>query len=209
MALTAGMITMVDDEVGRLIEVLKDTGQYENTVICFNSDHGDYLGDFSLLLKGALPFRSVTDVPMIWSDPTSREGRVTEALASTIDLSATILDRAGLAPYNGMQGQSFMPVIDGADDHHEAVMCEFNDLGARLGFERPARVRGIRTANWRFTLYQGEAWGELYDLAADPRETNNLWNSPDHAGIKAELTLQLAHMLAGQMDESPISRLMA
>ena len=209
MALTAGMITMVDDEVGRLIEVLKETGQYENTVICFNSDHGDYLGDFSLLLKGALPFRSVTDVPMIWSDPTSREGRVTEALASTIDLSATILDRAGLAPYNGMQGQSFMPVIDGADDHHEAVMCEFNDLGARLGFERPARVRGIRTANWRFTLYQGEAWGELYDLAADPRETNNLWDSPDHAGIKAELTLQLAHMLAGQMDESPISRLMA
>ena len=209
MALTAGMITMVDDEVGRLIEVLKETGQYENTVICFNSDHGDYLGDFSLLLKGALPFRSVTDVPMIWSDPTSREGRVTEALASTIDLSATILDRACLAPYNGMQGQSFMPVIDGADDHHEAVMCEFNDLGARLGFERPARVRGIRTANWRFTLYQGEAWGELYDLATDPRETNNLWASSDHASIKAELTLQLAHMLAGQMDESPISRLMA
>ena len=69
MALTAGMIAMVDDEVGRLIEVLKQTDQFENTVICFNSDHGDYLGDFSLLLKGALPFRSVTDVPMIWSDP--------------------------------------------------------------------------------------------------------------------------------------------
>ena len=102
-----------------------------------------------------------------------------------------------------------MPVINGADTHHEAVMCEFNDLGARLGFERPARVRGIRTTNWRFTLYQGEAWGELYDLTADPRETNNLWDSPDHVGIKAELTLQLAHMLAGQMDESPISRLMA
>ena len=132
-----------------------------------------------------------------------------EALASTIDLSATILDRVGLAPYNGIQGQSFMPVINGADKHHEAVMCEFNDLGARLGFERPARVRGITTANWRFTLYQGEAWGELYDLEADPRETNNLWDSPDHVGIKAELTLQLAHMLAGQMDESPISRLLA
>ena len=102
-----------------------------------------------------------------------------------------------------------MPVINGADKHHEAVMCEFNDLGARLGFKRPARVRGIRTAKWRFTLYKGEAWGELYDLALDPRETNNLWESLDHAGIKAELTLQLAHMLAGQMDESPISRLMA
>ena len=209
MALTAGMITMIDDEVGRLIELLKDTGQFENTVICFNSDHGDYLGDYSLLLKGALPFRSVTDVPMIWSDPASRAGRVTEALAATIDLSATILDRAGLAPYNGIQGTSFLPVIKGADSHHDAVLCEFNDLGARLGFARPARVRGLRTSRWRFTLYQGESWGELYDLDADPRETLNLWDSPDHSEIRAELTLKLAHMLAGQMDESPISRLMA
>ena len=66
MALTAGMITMIDDEVGRLVEAVKETGQYNNTVICFNSDHGDYLGDFSMLLKGAMPFRSVTNVPMIW-----------------------------------------------------------------------------------------------------------------------------------------------
>ena len=73
MALTAGMITMVDDEVGRLVAALKASGQYDNTVIVFNSDHGDYLGDFSLLLKGAMPFRSVTQVPMIWSDPANRE----------------------------------------------------------------------------------------------------------------------------------------
>ena len=74
MALTAGMITMVDDEVGRLVAALKESGQYDNTVIVFNSDHGDYLGDFSLLLKGAMPFRSITQVPMIWSDPANREG---------------------------------------------------------------------------------------------------------------------------------------
>ena len=209
MALTAGMITMVDDEVGRLIEVLKHTDQFENTVICFNSDHGDYLGDFSLLLKGALPFRSVTDVPMIWSDPLSRKGRVTNALASTIDISASILERAGLAPYNGMQGSSFMPVIMGSDQHHQSLLCEYNDNGARLGFNRPARVRGIRTEMWRFTIYQGELWGELYDLESDPRETNNLWDSAKHKEIRAELTLQLAHMLTGQMDESPISRLLA
>ena len=209
MALTAGMITMIDDEVGRLIDVLKATGQFENTVICFTSDHGDYLGDFSLLLKGALPLRSVTGVPMIWSDPDSRDGRATEALAATIDLPATILDRAGLAPYNGMQGASFLPVIKGADSHHEAVLCEFNDLGARLGFARPARVRGLRTARWRFTLYQGESWGELYDLDSDPKETLNLWDSTDHSDVRADLTLKLAHMLTGQMDESPISRLLA
>ena len=210
MALTAGMITMVDDEVGRLVAALKDSGQYDNTVIVFNSDHGDYLGDFSLLLKGAMPFRSVTQVPMIWSDPANRTGRVSPALASTIDLTATILDRAGLTPYRGMQGTSFLPVIEqNVDDHHDAVLCEFNDLGARLGFAKPARVRSLRTPDWRFTLYQGEEWGELYDLTADPGETNNLWDSAAHSEIKAEMALQLAHKLASQMDESPISHLMA
>jgi arylsulfatase A-like enzyme len=209
MALTAGMITMIDDEVGRLVAMLKASGQYENTVICFNADHGDYLGDFSLLLKGAMPFRSVTQVPMIWSDPADRKGRVTEALASTIDISASILDRVGLTPYHGMQGESFLPVINGEESDCEAVLTEFNDLGARLGFTRPARVRSLRTASWRYTLYQGEPWGELYDLVADPQETNNLWDSSAHANIKADLTLQLAHMLAGQMDESPVSHLLA
>lgn len=209
MALTAGMITMIDDEVGRLVAALKDGGRFENTVICFNSDHGDYLGDFSMLLKGALPFRSITEVPMIWSDPLSREGRVTDALAATIDLSATILDRAGLAPYRGMQGTSFVPVLEGADTHHSALLCEFNDVGPRAGFDRAARVRSIRTDGWRLTLYQGEEWGELYDLGSDPHETYNLWDDPEHTSVKADLTLRLAHMLAGQMDESPVSSILA
>ena len=195
--------------MGRLVEALKESGTYDNTVICFNADHGDYLGDFSFLLKGAMPFRSITQVPMIWSDPADRAERITDALASTIDISATILDRVGLTPYHGMQGESFLPVINGADSDRDAVMPEFNDLGARLGFSRPARVRSLRTGSWRFTLYQGEAWGELYDLESDPWETDNLWDSAAHAGIRAELTLQLAHMLAGQMDESPVSHLLA
>ena len=134
---------------------------------------------------------------------------MTEALASTIDISASILDRVGLTPYHGMQGESFLPVIKGEESHREVVLTEFNDLGARLGFTRPARVRSLRTESWRFTLYQDEPWGELYDLETDPQETTNLWDSDAHAGIKADLTLRLAHMLTGQMDVSPVSHLLA
>jgi|GEM_PF-6614816 len=90
MALTAGMISMIDDAVGALVQTLKDTGQYDNTVIIFNADHGDYLGDFNMLQKGAWAQRSIHRVPMIWSDPREREARTTTALASTIDISATI-----------------------------------------------------------------------------------------------------------------------
>ena len=70
-------------------------------------------------------------------------------------------------------------------------------------------MRSLRTKDWRLTLYGTEPWGELYDLRSDPQETNNLWEDAAQAGIGAELTLKLAHMLTGQMDESPISRLMA
>ncbi len=203
MALTAGMITMIDDQIGRLVEVLKDTGQYDNTVIIFTSDHGDYLGDFNLLLKGSLPMPAITRVPMIWSDPATRQGARTDTLASTIDISASILERAGMAPYNGMQGQSFLASLDGTTPHRDEVMIEHNDGGARMGFEQAARVRTLRTKDWRFSTYAGEDWGELYDLNADPRETHNRWSDPDLAEVKAALSLRLIEHLTCQMDESP------
>ena len=111
MALTGGMISMVDDAIGDIMSVLNNSDQAENTIVCFNSDHGDYLGDFNMLLKGALPFNSVTNVPFIWSDPQNETRQTSDDLASTIDISTTILDRAGIAPFNGMKGKSLMPSI--------------------------------------------------------------------------------------------------
>ncbi len=205
MALTAGMITMIDDAVGEIIQTLKDSGEYENTVIVFNADHGDYLGDFNLLMKGPWVLRSINRVPMIWSDPATRSGRVTPALTSTIDIPATILDRAGVDPYFGMQGRSFMDCVHGAERFRDNLLIEFNDGFARHGFEPRARVRTVVTADWQLNVYKGEDWGELYDLKHDVRQTHNLWDSAEHAGVKAELFEQLTQLLIGQMDESPQS----
>ncbi len=209
MALTAGMITMIDDAVGDLVQTLKDTGQYDNTVIVFNADHGDYLGDFNMLLKGTWPKDAVTRVPMIWSDPADRTGRVSRALASTIDLSATILDRAGTTPYFGIQGQSLMPAIGEGASHRDGVLIEFNDSGRRMGFATPARMRAWVTPDWHLAVYRGEAWGELYDRRSDPNHCNNLWDDPAHAGIRADMMLALTDALIGQMDESPRSKRLA
>ena len=203
MALTAGMITMIDDQIGRVVQTLKDTGQYDNTIIIFTSDHGDYLGDFNLLLKGPLMFSSITRVPMIWSDPDTRTAVHTDTMASTIDISASILDRAGLAPYNGMQGQSFLGSLNGTQPHRDEVLIEHNDGGPRMGLKTAARIRTLRSHKWRFSVFAGEDWGELYDLQADPKETRNLWDDPAYAGDKAKLALRLAEHLTFQMDESP------
>jgi arylsulfatase A-like enzyme len=205
MALTAGMVTMIDEQIGRVIEALETSGQLDNTVIIFTSDHGEYLGDFSLLFKGALPFRAATQVPMVWSDPDRAGNRYTDAMCSTIDIPATILDRAGLAPYNGMQGRSFLNCLATDAPHRVELFMEYNDSGSRLGMVPPARMRMLRSKEWRFTTYGGHDWGELYDLSKDPRETNNLWGDPACAETKAWLSLRLIDHLTAQMDDSPLS----
>jgi len=203
MALSAGMMAFIDDAIGDILSALDANGLQDDTVICYNSDHGDYLGDFNMVLKGALPFRGITRVPFIWSDPDGPRQNASDAICSTVDLAATILDRAGLEPFNGNQGQSFLPAIQGAEGPRSETLIEYNDGGSRLGFNPPARVRSLVTHDWRYTVYRDQDWGELYDLRGDPNETENLWDSPDHQGIRAQLSERLVHHLIAQMDESP------
>ncbi|MDF0601220.1 sulfatase-like hydrolase/transferase [Psychromarinibacter sp. C21-152] len=209
MALSAGMVTMIDDAVGAIVDALKASGRYENTVIVFNSDHGDYLGDFNLMLKGAWPKDAITRVPMIWSDPSRRQGTATQALASTVDLAPTILERAGVRPYFGMQGESFSSALGGGPGERDSVFIEYNDGGKRMGFDPPARVRTLVTPDWHLSVYKDLDWGELYDRRADPHHLRNLWSSPAHADVKAALIQSLTHALIAQMDESPRSKRLA
>ena len=209
MALTAGMITMVDDAIGDVMAALNDTEKADNTVVCFNSDHGDYLGDFNMLLKGALPFKSITRVPFIWSDPRQKQQPHSKVLASTIDLSATILDRAGINPYFGIKGKTLLDNMSEDKKIRTELLVEYNDGGARIGFESPARVRSLITENYRFTFYLYQEWGELYDLKGDPDETHNLWDHPKYENIKAKLSIDLIQSLTGLMDESPQSKRLA
>lgn len=209
MALTAGMMAFVDDAVGDVMSALAATGLKDNTVVCYNSDHGDYLGDYNMLLKGALPFRSITQVPFIWSDPDHRQASVAKGLTSTVDLAPTLLARAGLKPFNGMQGKNFLPCVTGGEPHREDLLIEHNDGAPRLGFKTPARVRALLTDRWRYTMYLDQPWGELYDLRQDPQETNNLWDSPEHSAVRAALAERLTHQLTRQMDESPIAQRLA
>jgi arylsulfatase A-like enzyme len=203
MALSCGMITMIDDAVGVIIAKLKDIRRYDNTVIVFNSDHGDYLGDYGLMLKGALPFRSITRVPFIWSDPATRLGRVTNVLGSTVDIAPTIMERAGVKPYNGLQGRDLLNNVNGSSDSRTQLLTEHQDNFARMGRTRFMIVRNLITDDWRFTMYRDESWGELYDLKNDPDESHNLWDDPTHAKVRAELGERLIQEMLQNVDQSP------
>jgi arylsulfatase A-like enzyme len=203
MALTCGMISMIDDAIGDIIEALKASGRYDDTVLIFNADHGDYLGDYGMMLKGALAMDAINRVPFIWSDPADRKPRASTALASAIDLAPSIIARAGLKPYWGLQGRDLW---DTETPERPALLIEFNDSKKRQGFPEPVTVRTLITDDFRFSIYSGVAWGELYDTRNDPDEAYNLWDSPSHAALRAELTEQLTRQMMAMMETSPRSR---
>jgi arylsulfatase A-like enzyme len=206
MALSCGMITMIDDAIGEVMAALQRSGKAENTIVVFTSDHGDYLGDFNLLLKGALMLRSINNVSFIWADPRARAGAVSHALTSTVDIAPTIIERAGLKPYFGIQGKSLLHNLDGSSALRERLVIEHQDNMARMGFKEACMVRTLLADEHRLTIYKGESWGELYDHRDDPDETHNRWDDPAYANMRAHLMEQLTQELLANVDQSPRAR---
>jgi arylsulfatase A-like enzyme len=116
-----GMVSFIDDVMGRLLGCLEDEGIADETIVVFTSDHGDWLGDHSLWLKGAVHTRGVTRIPCIVRWPSvSEAGRSIDAPLSHVDLMPTLLDAAGLTPPKGVQGTSLRPVLSGVSSRPES-----------------------------------------------------------------------------------------
>ena len=204
-ALTYGSIAMIDDHVGRIMAKLEELGLTDNTIVIFNTDHGDLMADHQLLLKGPIHFQGLVRVPFIWADTpnVAAPGR-SDALAGTIDIAQTILDRVGLEPYNGVQGRSLLPEIGGADDQGPGcVLVEADDQRPYFDVTPPARVRTLVTKTHRMTVYHDREWGDLYDLENDPHELHNLWDDSESAKLKAELMELLVRRQIDLVDRSP------
>lgn len=204
-ALTYGMIAMIDDGIGKIIAKLEASGLAEDTIVIFMSDHGDFMGDHGLMLKAALHYQGLVRVPFIWSEPRmNKPGEATDALHSTVDIARTILHRAGIAPYFGMQGTDLAESIgDPNAAGAEAVLIEEDGHEPAMGFEKPVRVRSVITKQNRLSIYEGVEWGELYDLQEDPHEMVNLFEDPDKAGLKHELFEQLSRQMMSHADRGP------
>ncbi len=205
-ALTYGMISMIDDAIGSILGWLKRLRLEDDTVVIFTSDHGDFMGDHQLLLKGALHYRGLVRVPCIWSDPARGNGSaVHSGLCGTIDLAPTILARAGLAGHNGMQGKNLLPALAGAPTGHDCMLIEEHQRRGYMGLSNNFRARSLVTPQHRLTIYEGVDWGELYDLSADPHELDNLWDAPSGQSLRRELTEKLARKMMEMSDTSPLA----
>jgi arylsulfatase A-like enzyme len=205
LAQTYGMISHVDANVGRVMAALEASGQADNTIVLFISDHGEYLGSHGLLYKGAWPYEELWRIPFIAAGPGVRPG-VCQTPVSLLDLTPTFLDYAGLdplaldtrgpGPMNRLPpaGQSLRPFLEGQPHApHESLVMEYDD---DLGDAPVCRLRGLIDGDWKLVLYGGFDDGVLFNLAEDPSELHNLWNVPAAQNRKAALLARLVQRLA-------------
>lgn len=204
-ALTCGMIACIDDAIGHVLSALDRSGRREDTVVIFTSDHGDHLGDHRLMLKGAEQYQSIVRVPFIWADPdgSTRPAR-SGALASTMDISATVLERARIEPFSGIQGRSLLPAIAGGRPVRDEIFIQYDHQAPSPGADVPPRVHTVIDDRYRLSVFHGTQWGELYDLVNDPGEFENLWDVPAHAGTRARMVERLLFAEIEHVDRVPL-----
>jgi arylsulfatase len=201
------MVTLIDDEVGRILDALDAEGLAQDTVVVFTSDHGELLGDHQLLLKGPFLYDCAVRVPLIVRWP----GRFAPArrteLVQWVDLAPTFLELAGQEPAPAHQGESLLGLLTG---QHPAwrdwALCQYRDSGH--SDDPPVHVTMLRHDRWKLVVHHGppasarERTGELYDLAADPDELTNRWADPAHRDIRADLQELLFNVLVVTEDRS-------
>ena len=169
-------VTLIDVQVGLLLDALVELELERSTIVVFVSDHGFHLGEHGGLWRKHTQFEESTRVPLILRVPGGNRGTPTNALVELVDLYPTLADLCGLPEPEGIEGTSFRPVLeDPARPWKEAVFSEAKRNGAH--------GRSVRTARYRFTEWapldgDGPSEFELYDVENDPKEYHNLASSP-------------------------------
>jgi arylsulfatase A-like enzyme len=211
-----GLIAEIDDWVGRVLAELRASGQWDDTLIVFTSDHGEQLGDHRLLGKLGW-FDQSYHLPLIVRDPGGVRGRIVDAFTESVDLMPTILDWLGQPAPPSCDGVSLMPWLRGETPARwrDAVHFEYDLRG---GWPEPQTLpdgtppeagpmAALRTRDWKYVHMPGLP-PVLYDLRADPGETRNVAADPAHRALLLEAT---ARMLSWRMthEEAGHSHLVA
>lgn len=217
-----GAVRMVDDQIARLVSALDELDLRRETVIVFVADHGDYLMQYGLGRKGVGLSEALTHIPMVWSgaDLPARP-MDTSHFVSMADLMPTFCDAMGQSVPAGVQGNSLWPLLHGqmhtGSDFESAYVTTglgglFYDAADHVPLSIAEGPRGshlwdtlnkvtqsgcekmVRKGDWKL-IYDMMGYGQLYHLAADPGEIDNLFGHPDAAAMQAQLTSELTRWL--------------
>ena len=211
-----GAISHIDSEIGRILKVLHETGQADNTIVVFTSDHGDQLLEHGLMGKNCF-FDPSVRVPLMMRFPNRILPGHHSDLVQSIDVLPTLFELVGLPEPTENQGRSLVPLIAESNQVYEARKAVFSEniipeviTSGRLDFQfvkgqgisevRHPDAKMVRTKRWKYNYYP-EGYAELYDLQADPQEMHNLAGQPGFEDTEHEMKNHLLHWLT-TADES-------
>jgi arylsulfatase A-like enzyme len=208
----------VDDNMGRILDYLDETGLAENTLIMYTGDQGFYLGEHGLYDKRFM-YEEGLRMPFLVRWPGKVEkGSVSDGMILNVDFAATIMEAAGIKEMPEMQGRSFYPLLEGSipEDWRNSMYYRYY----YSHFETEPHY-GVRTYDYKLICFNRIDQWELYDLKSDPMEMNNLYDHPDYQDKVAELKTQLTrlqtelgddpddigdHPNIGELDEEELER---
>ncbi|MFC2110295.1 sulfatase [Bacteroidota bacterium] len=175
------MIAGVDNEIGKIRKELEKKGIADNTIIIFMGDNGFFLGERQISGKW-LMYENSIKVPLVIYDPRNKEHKDIDKMALNIDISATILDYAGLKQPKSWHGKSLKSLIESKQSNsklRDTILIEHI-----WDFENIAASEGVRTDDWKYFRYvEDKTIEELYHLENDPNEVYNLANNSDYQSV--------------------------
>ena len=176
------LCTFMDSQVGRVIEALEASGQDEDTIVIYSSDHGESLGMRGRWGKSVL-YRESTQVPLILAGPDIGQGTCATPV-SLIDVAPTVMDAFGLPPDADWPGQSLVQTASAPDDAGRIVFSEYHAANSATGGFMLADAR------WKYHYYV-DYEPELFDLEADPLEATNLAGQAAYLDQESRLHAEL------------------
>jgi arylsulfatase A-like enzyme len=189
-----GCISSVDDNVGRVLDYLDESGLAENTIVIYTSDQGFYLGEHGWFDKRFIYDESFKTPLLIRWPEKVKAGSVCDEMVQNLDFAQTMLDAAGIEQPDDMQGESLMPLLEGKTDEwtRDAVYYHYYEYPA---VHMVKRHYGIVTTDYKLAhfYYDVDEW-ELYDRKKDTYEINNVYDNPAYAGVVKELKVKLKAM---------------
>lgn len=229
-----GMMRLIDDQMKRLVDYLKEKSLYENTILLFVADHGDYTGEYGLIKKGAGLPDCLARIPMLWHGPGIKKSKQPhEAHVSNIDIMPTLCSVVGQPIPEGVIGRSLWPLLSGQDYPKE----EFSSVIAQHGFggrdytavdqidpykegaltkgkhefnelnsySQSGILRALRKGDWKL-IYNMQGNGRLYHISEDPAEVNDLFDNQTYRDKRLELLQDMMAWELRSQDPLPLPR---
>ena len=178
------LVEHLDHQLGRLIDHLEESGQRENTIIMFMSDHGECLGDHGLYWKGGFFYECNVHVPLIFSCPgLIKEGLRSDALVELMDVAPTVLELLELPVPQYMQAKSLAGILTGKSDPHHHKDCVYAEYYYSALLSNKVYATMYFDGRYKMIVHHDDPVSELYDLETDPQEFDNLWGRPEYQDL--------------------------